>query len=372
MSAKKGGIATKYPPIEGKFCRAWRGGVDMEQGALSTFAACGGCASKLAPDVLRDLVAQIPKFADARLLVGYETSDDAAVFQLRDDLALIHTADFFAPMVGDPYLFGKIAAANALSDVYAMGSTVTTALNLVAFPEGEDLAILAEILRGGAEKVQEAGGVLCGGHSISDAVPKYGLAVTGTVHPVQIWRNNTCQIGDKIILTKPLGVGMITAAYKYGQVGETSYWAAVQSMKTLNKYPMEIARSFRVHACTDVTGFGFLGHLNEMVTPAYSIRVESGTVPYIPEALRLAAEFLITSGGMKNRKFLADSVVMHGVSAAMEEVLYDPQTSGGLLLSVHPADAADLLAVLSGLTLPSAIVGEVIARGDANVIVCGS
>jgi len=372
MSAKKGGDAKKYPPIEGKFCRVERGEVDMDQGALSKFAACGGCASKLAPDALRDLVAQIPKCSDPRLLVGYETSDDAAVFQLRDDLALIHTTDFFAPMVGDPYLFGKIAAANALSDVYAMGGTVTTALNLVAFPEGEDLAILAEILRGGAEKVQEAGGVLCGGHSISDAVPKYGLSVTGTAHPAQIWRNNTCQIGDKIILTKPLGVGMITAAHKHGQVSEASYRAATESMETLNKYAMEAARGFRIHACTDVTGFGFLGHLNEMVTPAYSVRVDAGAVPYIPEALRLAEEFLITSGGMKNRKFLTDSVVMHSVSPAMEEVLHDPQTSGGLLLSVHPADAADLLAELAELSLPSAIVGEVVVREEANVVVCGS
>jgi len=343
----------------------------MDQGAPQTFATCGGCASKLAPGALRDLVAQIPKSTDPRLLVGFETSDDAAVYQISDELALIHTTDFFPPMVEDPYLFGKIAAANALSDVYAMGGTVTMALNLVAFPEGDDLGILAEILRGGAEKVQEAGGVLCGGHSISDKTPKYGLSVTGTVHPSRILRNNTCQIGDKIILTKPLGVGLVTASYKHGQASEESYQVAVTSMETLNKYAMEKARRFRVHACTDVTGFGFLGHLNEMVTQDYSIHVQASAVPYIPEARRLAEEFLLTAGGMRNRKFLADSVAMRGVPMALEEVLFDPQTSGGLLLSVHPGDVSDLLAELATLALPSAIVGEVAARGDRNVVVFG-
>ena len=253
----------------------------MERQELFKFAVCGGCAAKLSRGALGDVLGQIPPASDACLLVGFETSDDAAVYRLRDDLALIHTTDFFPPMVENPYLFGKIAAANALSDVYAMGGAVVTALNIVAFPEEENLAILGEILRGGAEKVQEAGGVLCGGHTISDKVPKYGLSVTGIVHPDRILRNNTCQIGDKVILTKPLGVGMITTAYKHGQVSEASYLEAVTSMETLNKYTMEAARPFPVNACTDVTGFGFLGHLNEMVTPVYSIRVEAGKVPHI-------------------------------------------------------------------------------------------
>jgi len=343
----------------------------MDQGGLQKFATCGGCASKLASGILRDLVAQIPKSTDPRLLVGFETSDDGAVYQLSDELALIHTTDFFPPMVDDPYLFGKIAAANALSDIYAMGGTVTTALNLVAFPEGEDIGILAEILRGGAEKVQEAGGVLCGGHSISDRTPKYGLSVTGTVHPRRILRNNTCQIGDKIILTKPLGVGLITASHKHGQASEESYQAAVRSMEMLNKYALEKAREFRIHACTDVTGFGFLGHLREMVTPDYSIHVQASAVPYIPEALCLAEAFLLTSGGMKNRKFLADSVTLRDVPMALEEVLFDPQTSGGLLLSVHPADVSELLAELATLTLPSAVVGAVVERGDRDIVVFG-
>lgn len=341
--------------------------MDME--IRKEFTACGGCAAKLPQGLLRDVLAGIPPVTDERLLVGFDTFDDGAVYLLRDDLAIIHTTDFFPPMVEDPYLFGKIAAANALSDVYAMGGRVTTALNIVAFPADGDLAMLAAMLRGGAEKVKEAGGVLCGGHSIADPQPKYGLAVTGTIHPAHILRNNTCQIGDRIILTKALGVGMMTSAYRQGQASEESYVRAVQSMQTLNKYAAEAARRFRLHACTDVTGFGFLGHLNEMVTPAVSIRVMANNIPYIPEALRLGEAGLITSGGRKNRAFLADQVEFRGVEPAMQEILFDPQTSGGLLLSVHLDDAAALMAALGELELPSAVVGEVVARAGSPVVV---
>ena len=341
----------------------------MDTHKLNKLTACGGCAAKLPPGLLQDLLRTIPPSADERLLVGFDTSDDAAVYRLRDDLALIHTTDFFPPMVEDPYLFGKIAAANALSDIWAMGGAVTTALNIVAFPEDADPAILAEILRGGAEKVREGGGVLCGGHSIAGPVPNYGLAVTGVAHPGRILRNNTCQIGDKIILTKPLGVGIVTTAYKVGEATEASYQRAVESMQTLNKYAMEAARPFRLHACTDVTGFGFLGHLNEMVTPAYTIRVTAGALPYIPEARHLAEAFLVTGGGLKNRKFLADKVELIGLDTATEEILFDPQTSGGLLLSVHPDDASAVMDALAGTALPAALVGEVVPREARNVIV---
>ena len=318
--------------------------------------------------MLKEAVSGIPKFNDPRLLVGFDTSDDGAVYKLTDDLAIISTLDFFPPMVNDPYLFGKIAAANALSDVYAMGGEVVTALNIVCYPEEEDPAILGDILRGGAEKVMEAGGVLCGGHSINDKEPKYGLSVTGVVHPDNILYNNRCEIGDRIILTKPLGVGMVTTSYKAGVASEDSYNQAIASMQKLNKYAFEIAKPYRVHSCTDVTGFGFLGHLNEMVTPDYSIRVEAGEVLYILEAERLAAEFLITGGGTKNRMFLQDKVRLQGLSMPMEEILYDPQTSGGLLISVHRDDADALLADLSGLDPPCCMVGEVIPRESSNII----
>ncbi|MCL2828581.1 MAG: selenide, water dikinase SelD [Oscillospiraceae bacterium] len=342
----------------------------MDIKEFNQFTACGGCAAKLSQDLLQRVLGNLPTASDPNLLVGFDTSDDAAVYKLRDDLALIHTLDFFPPMVDDPYLFGKIAAANALSDVYAMGGEVLSALNIVAFPEGMDPAVLEEILRGGAEKVREAGGLLCGGHSIADKTPKYGLSVTGAAHPDRILRNNTCRIGDQIILTKPLGVGLITAAYGLGEAAKESYLHAVSSMETLNQYAMDTARNFRIHAATDVTGFGFLGHLNEMVTPAYSIHVTANHVPYIPGARTLAEQFLITGGGMKNRNALTGKVAFHDLDMAMEEILFDPQTSGGLLLSVHPDDADALRTALGKLDvpfLPTTVVGEVVQRGTHNI-----
>jgi len=341
----------------------------MEIRKLNKFTSCGGCIAKLPQGMLVDVLSKIPRFSDPNLLVGFETSDDGAVYKLTDDLAIINTLDFFPPMVDDPYLFGKIAAANALSDIYAMGGEVISALNIVCFPEEEDPAILGEILRGGAEKVMEAGGVLCGGHSINDKEPKYGLSVTGVVHPDRIMHNNRCKIGDRIILTKPLGVGMVTTSYKAGEASAESYHQAVHSMQMLNKYAYEIARNYRVNSCTDVTGFGFLGHLNEMVTQEYSIRVDAESVLFIQEAKRLAAEYLITGGGAKNRMFLRDKVSLQGLSMPMEEILFDPQTSGGLLISIHKDDADALLRALANLDPACSIVGEVIPRADCNIVV---
>jgi len=340
----------------------------MDTRKLNKFTSCGGCIAKLPQGMLKTAVESIPPFEDANLLVGFDTSDDGSVYKLSDDLAIINTLDFFPPMVDDPYLFGKIAATNALSDIYAMGGEVKTALNIVCFPEEEDAAILAEILRGGAEAVLAAGGVLCGGHSINDTEPKYGLAVTGVVHPDKIIRNNTCEIGDRIILTKPLGMGLVTTSYKAGEASEESYLQAVASMQMLNKHAMDIAKRFRIHACTDVTGFGFLGHLDEMITPKYSVRVSASAVPYIKEAERLAAEYLITGGGVKNRGYLREKVRFDGLTMAMEEILFDPQTSGGLLLSVHRNDADALLAALGASETRSSIVGEVVPRDDVDIV----
>jgi len=341
----------------------------MDTRNLNKFTSCGGCIAKLPPGLLKEAVSNIKRSLDPNLLVGFDTSDDGAVYKLSEDLAIISTLDFFPPMVNDPYLFGEIAAANALSDIYAMGGKVVSALNIVCFPEGEDPAILGAILRGGSDKVLEAGGVLCGGHSINDKEPKYGLSVTGVVHPDKIMYNNRCRIGDRLILTKPLGVGLVTTSFKAGEASESSYLQAVDSMRKLNKYAFEIAGRYRLHSCTDVTGFGFLGHLNEMVAPEYSILVDSSRVLYIQEAERLAAEYLITGGGAKNRNFLQNKVSWSGLSMPMEEILLDPQTSGGLLLSVHPDDAEALLADLAALEPPSSLVGEVIPRRDHNIIV---
>lgn len=342
---------------------------EMDIKKIMKLPACGGCMAKLPPGMLKDVVSQIPVFNDPNLLVGFDTSDDGAVYKLSDDIAIIQTLDFFTPMVEDPYTFGKIAAANALSDVYAMGGRVAVALNIVCFPEEDDPAVLASILRGGAEKVMEAGGVLCGGHSINDRECKYGLSVTGVVHPDKYLRNNTCKKGDVIILTKPLGVGMIMASYRYGEVAEEDYQQALKSMQTLNKYAFEAASKFHLHAGTDVTGFGFLGHLNEMTNDDYTIAVESKGVKYIPGALKLAQEFLTTGGGQKNRNFLKGKVRFQNVPDAMQEVLLDPQTSGGMLLSVPANEAKELMKELNDLELPSCIIGEVQERQDANIIV---
>jgi len=303
----------------------------------------------------------LPKAFDANLLIGYDSSDDAAVYKLTDDLAVVMTLDFFTPMVEDPYAFGKIAAANALSDVYAMGGEVKSALNIVSFPEKEmDMHILKEILRGGAEKVHEAGGVLSGGHSIGDTQPIYGLSVMGTVHPDKILPNNGCKIGDKIILTKPLGVGIILAAYRLSSVPDETYQAAIKSMETLNKYAADVMKNYSVNACTDVTGFGLLGHLGEMVENGISAVINASQIPIIKGADDLAREFYITGSAQKNANFMKERVLMDGVDFALKEVLCDPQTSGGLLISV-PGDEADaLIADLKGNGVPSHEIGEIL------------
>lgn len=336
---------------------------------INKLAACGGCTAKLPPGMLKDSLSNIPKFSDPNLLVGFDSSDDGAVYKLSDDIAIIKTLDFFPPMVDDPYLFGQIAAANALSDIYAMGGDVKVALNIVAFPEREDPGILAAILQGGAEKVKEAGGVLCGGHSINDTTIKYGLSVTGVVHPSKIMQNNRCRIGDRIILTKPLGIGLITSAFRVGEASHQSYDLAISSMQTLNKYAWEIAKNYEVSSLTDVTGFGFLGHLNEMVNNAYSICINSASVNFIPEAERLAREFLLTSAGQKNRNFLAGKVHFEGVEDFMQEILFDPQTSGGLLISASEKDTAPLFNELKELALMPSIVGEVVPKRPTNIVV---
>ena len=265
------------------------------------FCKGGGCTAKLGPGALSHVLEKLPRFDDPNLLVGFDASDDAAVYRLTDELAIVQTLDFFPPMVDDPYTFGQIAATNALSDVWAMGGQVKTALNIVCFPEKSDLNILGEMMRGGAEKVAEAGGTLVGGHSIADSDVKYGLSVMGTVHPDRIYANNTPQKGDKLVLTKRLGVGILCTASRVGEASSEAMQAAVTSMTTLNKYAAECCRKYDVHACTDVTGFSFLGHLHEMLDGAHSCRIEAGAVPVFSEALRHADEFLLTAAGQRNR-----------------------------------------------------------------------
>jgi len=313
----------------------------------------------------------LPKGFDENLLIGYESSDDAAVYKLSDEIAVVLTLDFFTPVVEDAYTFGKIAAANALSDVYAMGAEVKSALNIVAFPEKEmDTRILGEILRGGAEKVHEAGGVLSGGHSIGDSEPIYGLSVMGVVHPDKILPNNGCKMGDKVILTKPLGVGVIMSAHRMNAASDESYQAAIKSMETLNKYAADIMRKYNVNACTDVTGFGFLGHLGEMIgegSRGLAAVVYADKVPVMPGALLLAKEFYITGSAQKNANFMKMRVNMGGIGFELKEILYDPQTSGGLLISVSAKDADKLLNEMRQNGVDAHEVGEIVAFSEYDI-----
>lgn len=334
------------------------------------FCKGGGCTAKLGAGILSRVLERLPKGpADDALLVGYDSHDDAAVYKLTESLAFVQTLDFFPPMVEDPYIFGQIAAANALSDIYAMGGTVKTALNIVCFPETMNLNILGEIMRGGAEKVHEAGGNLAGGHSIADSDVKYGLSVMGIVDPRHMYQNNTGRAGDKLILTKRLGVGLICCANKVGAASAAAMEQATASMTTLNKYAAEILAKYPVHACTDVTGFGLLGHLHEMLDGRLSCVLQQWSIPVFDEALAYADEFLLTAAAQRNRNYVGDNVRFDNVPFAMEEVLFDPQTSGGLLAAVSPEAADELAAEMRRQGMPAAIIGTLTDKQDTEIVV---
>jgi len=328
----------------------------------------------LGPGVLSHVLSKLPKCKyDPNLLIGFDSADDAAVYKVSDDIGVIQTVDFFPPMVDDPYTFGKIAATNALSDVYAMGGEVKTAMNIVCFPQSWDINMLGEILRGGSEKVIEAGGVLVGGHSINDVDVKYGLSVMGTVHPDKIYANNGGHPGDKLIITKKLGVGIISTAHRVGEATQEAMDAAIDSMTSLNKYAAQCCKKYDIHGCTDITGFGFLGHLHEMVDGKLSCKVFADQLPVFPEALEYADEFLLTAVAQQNRNHVGRHVKFdEDISFAMQEVMFDPQSSGGLLI-VLPADQADaLLADIRELGVPSAIVGEMMEPSGKEIYVTTS
>ena len=341
----------------------------MKEEQPIVFCKGGGCTAKLGPGILARVLEKIPKTPDPNLLVGFDASDDAAVYRLTDELAIVQTLDFFPPMVEDPYIFGQIAAANALSDIYAMGGQVKTALNIVCFPEAMDLNVLGKILLGGSEKVREAGGVLAGGHSIADADVKYGLSVTGVIHPDRIRTNIGSHVGDALILTKPLGVGIVCTASRLGEASDSAMELAIRSMTTLNRWAAEIAGKYRIHGCTDVTGFGFLGHLCEMLGDHLGAEIDVSRIPFIPECPGYVEEFYLTAAAQRNRNHVQDKVKFEGVSFAMEEILYDPQTSGGLLFSIAPEDADQALEEIKALGLPCGIVGRITERGEKAAVV---
>jgi selenide,water dikinase len=303
---------------------------------------------------------QLPAFEHPDVIVGTETSDDAGVFRLRPDLAIVNTVDFFTPIVDDPYVFGQIAAANALSDIYAMGAEPKTALNIVGFPKGAlDLEVLREILKGGAERVKEAGAVIIGGHSIIDRELKYGMAVTGVVHPDRVIRNVGVQEGDALVLTKPLGTGIIATALKQRKASKESVREAVSSMVTLNRTGSEIMQNFPVHACTDVTGYALLGHATEMAMGSgVTIVLESARLPILRGAARLAKAGFLTGGCRRNREYLRDKIIVdRSIPEDLVEVAFDPQTSGGLLIALPAGEAPALVEELqaSGIRVATII-----------------
>jgi selenide,water dikinase len=314
---------------------------------------------------------QLPKITDENLLVGLDTSDDAAVYKINDDIALIQTLDFFTPIVDDPYMFGQIAAANSLSDVYAMGGEPKLAMNIVCFPNCLSTDVLVEILKGGHDKVAEAGALLIGGHTVEDDEPKYGLSVAGFVNPNRVLTNSNAKVGDVLVLTKPIGVGIINTAIKAGLADKEVYDKAVHTMATLNKYAKEALDKVEVNSVTDITGFGLLGHSLEMAEgSSVTIVIDHKSVPIIDGALEFAQMGLVPAGAYSNRKHIGDKVRFVGnISEDVQDVLFDPQTSGGLLISV-PRDSVDLLLEnLKNTPNEFAVIGEVVEKEDAYLIV---
>ncbi len=310
---------------------------------------------------------QLPKISDDKLLVGVDTADDAGVYQISDELAVVNTLDFFPPIVDDPFLFGAIAAANALSDIYAMAAKPKLAMNIVCFPKELPMEVLEDILKGALTKINEAGAILVGGHSIADTEVKYGLSLTGFVEPDRLTTNAGARAGDELILTKPLGIGVITSALKAGRMKEEDAGAAFDSMTTLNKGAAEAGAEVGVNACTDISGYGLMGHAMEMARGSgVGLVIDSGAVPMLPGALALAGDASNRPGSLKrNREYIEAEVrVAEGVDEVRELLLYDPQTSGGLLFSVPSKSSERLIEQLSERGVNAARIGSVVEDKD--------
>ena len=324
------------------------------------------------PDELERALAGLPEASDPNLLVGFNLADDAGVYRISDTQALVQTVDFFTPIVDDPFTFGAIAAANALSDVYAMGGQPLTALNIAGFPAGElEPEVLNEILLGGQSKVDEAGCTLVGGHTVQDPELKYGLAITGMVHPDRIYTNAGAQPGDRLILTKKLGTGLIANAFKADELTDADLTEAVESMTALNKAAAEVLPDFAVHACTDITGFGLLGHAAEMAESSESGLIFYTTqIPTLAHSLDLAAKGL-GGGSRDNQIFLESKVtIADSVDPAHSNLLFDAQTSGGLLIAVAADDADGLLDKLRQNNVDSAaLIGEVVQENPGRIFI---
>ena len=332
---------------------------------LTEMTSAGGWAAKIGPEVLADVLSQLPKNDNEKvrnLLVGLDTADDAAIYKLDDEKALIQTLDFFTPMVDDPYIFGQIAAANSLSDIYAMGGEPIVAMNIVCFPSCHDMQVLAEILKGGFSKVKESGALLVGGHTVDDKEPKYGLSVSGLVHPDRVQANSTARPGDKLILTKPVGTGILSTAMKEDLVSQEVVDKVIETMVHLNKYAAMSVNKFEVHSITDITGFGLLGHAMEMAKASdVTIEIDSKNVPILDGAIEMAEMGIVPSGAYNNMGYIQDDVMKdESVPESIEDCLYDPQTSGGLLVAVRADQADDIVKdMLANGSIVAEVIGEV-------------
>ena len=340
---------------------------------LTKLASCAGCGAKVGAGTLARMLEGFETHYDPRLIVGYDKSDDASVYVITDEVALVQTTDFFPPIVDDPYLFGQIAAANALSDVYAMGGEPRTALNIMCLPESMDKHTVHEILRGGYAKAYEAGAIITGGHTIHGAEPIYGLAVAGFVHPDKVLTNSGARPGDVLLLTKPLGVGVITTAAKADLVEAPVLERIYRQMATLNKAARDVLVNYPVHSCTDVTGFALLGHSFEMAQGSgCTLHIQAHAVPFHPEALELARMGFIPAGAYRNREYAQAGVQVNGrVEQALEDLFYDPQTSGGLLAAVPKECAEECLERLLAAGVEAACIGYVTEQQDAAVCLEG-
>lgn len=338
-----------------------------EEIRLTSMVKTSGCAAKLPPDQLHSVIDKLPLMTSDDLLEGFETADDALVYKVNEDTVSVQTVDFFPPMVDDPYTFGQVAAANALSDIYAMGGQPNVAMNLLCFPSCLELEVMRQILLGGMDKVKEAGAVIAGGHTISDPTPKYGLCVTGFMKKDKIWSNKGAKIGDSVILTKALGCGIINTAAKVDEASEESCDAVIKSMTTLNKRARDIASKYVVDAATDVTGFSLAGHSAEVASASgVSIEINTKELPLLPGVSELAKFGFIPEGRYTNEDYLRDKVQFSdNISQEVKDICFDPQTSGGLLLFMKEEDAENFVKEFGS---PAKIIGKVVEKKETEIL----
>ena len=339
---------------------------------LTKLASCAGCGAKVGAGTLCRLLDGFQTHTDPNLIVGYDRSDDASVYVVGEHQAIVQTTDFFPPIVDDPFLFGQIAAANAISDIYAMGGEPKLALNLMCVADSMDDHTVREILRGGYAKAYEAGVIISGGHTIHGSEPIYGLAVTGFVDPAKVLTNSGAMPGDILVLTKKLGVWILTTAGKadIDLIGEDVMRRLERQMSTLNKAARDVMVKYPVHGCTDVTGFSLMGHSYEMAQGSgCTLHIQTGLVPFHPEAMEMAQMGFIPAGAYRNREYAGENVQVSGdISRAMQDILYDPQTSGGLLISVPEEDGLRMLEEMRAAVPDAAVVGYVTEKEDADIV----